>query len=223
MHKQEYHSAPLLKGANNARILQGFYPSNRVLNGCVYIVSLLKNAGTIVNSGTIQSLYFGDEAEKDEPIHLLESLLLEAGIDALYSNRISSIVWEKFVFLSPIASACSAHNKCIGALLENELCITEIIQLMEEIKQIAYTMGIRLSEDITEKTMHKLHSLPYSTNPSLHSDFIRKRPKTEMDLKWYFLFPSKYSRMLEPRRCKHVFKPLTLSFVYLEKTIGEFF
>jgi 2-dehydropantoate 2-reductase len=171
----------LLNGTNNHKIVQKLYPNNLVLNGCVYIVSRLKNPGLIENSGNIQTLYFGKDNYENEKLNHLEKLLNIAKINANYTNCISQIVWEKFIFLSPIATATTALNKTIGELMQDTSDITFIMGLIDEVKHLAKAKKISLRSDITEITIAKLKSLPYQTTTSMHSDFQLKKSKTELE------------------------------------------
>jgi 2-dehydropantoate 2-reductase len=107
-------------------------------------------------------------------------LFKEANIEAFFSKSISTIIWEKFIFISPTATATSYFDKCIGELIyDNEkLAITST--LIEEVKQIAKAKQIVISEDITEKTLNKLKALPFETTSSMHSDFKNNKPNNEI-------------------------------------------
>ncbi|MBK7819315.1 MAG: hypothetical protein IPJ60_18615 [Sphingobacteriaceae bacterium] len=57
---------PLLNGVDACEKIKTLLPLNTVLNGCVYIVSRLKEAGVIENSGNIETLYFGVDGTPDK-------------------------------------------------------------------------------------------------------------------------------------------------------------
>lgn len=108
---------PLLNGVDSTERIQQLLPSNTILKGCAYIVSRLKQPGIIENSGNIQSIYFGHDILKDEGLTHLEGLFKKAGIDTHLSLDINTTIWEKFIFLSPIATATSYSDQCIGEIL----------------------------------------------------------------------------------------------------------
>ena len=171
----------LLNGTNNPQIIQKIYPNNLVLNGCVYIVSRLVSPGIIENTGNIQKLFFGKDMYENERLKQLEALFKKAQIDATYSQTISQIIWEKFIFLSPIATATTSFNKTIGELLQDEHNLATIHELIKEVKGIAEAKGIFLQSDIVEKTMAMLKSLPSAATSSMHTDFRSRKPKNELD------------------------------------------
>jgi 2-dehydropantoate 2-reductase len=171
---------PLLNGVDSKERIKKILPDNIVLDGCVYIVSRLKQYGVIENSGNIQTLYFGLDNIVNEKLLLLENLFKEANIEASLSRNISTIIWEKFIFISPTATATTYFDKSIGEVLSDKEHYATITELIEEVKQIAKAKQIVISEDITEKTLKKLQSLPLVTTSSMHSDFKNKKSNNEL-------------------------------------------
>lgn len=171
---------PLLNGVDGKERIKKIFPDNIVLDGCAYIVSRLKHAGVIENSGNIQTLYFGLDNFVNDRLLLLENLLKEANVEASLSNNISTIIWEKFIFISPIATATSCFDKCIGELIADHEKLTTTTSLIEEVKQIAKVKRIVISDDITEKTLNKLKALPFETTTSMHFDFQKNNPNNEL-------------------------------------------
>ena len=171
---------PLLNGVDSKERIKKILPDNIVLDGCVYIVSRLKEFGVIENSGNIQTLYFGLDNIENDKLVMLEKLFKEANIEASLSRNISTIIWEKFIFISPTATATSYFDKSIGEVLSDKENYETIMELIEEVKQIAKAKQILVSEDITEKTLKKLKLLPLVTTSSMHSDFKNKKSNNEL-------------------------------------------
>lgn len=171
---------PLLNGVDSKERIKKILPDNIVLDGCVYIVSRLKQYGVIENSGNIQTLYFGLDTIENDKLVMLENLFKEANIEASLSRNISTIIWEKFIFISPTATATSYFDKSIGEVLSDNEYYETIMELIEEVKEIAKAKQIIVSEDITEKTLKKLKSLPFETTSSMHSDFKNKKSNNEL-------------------------------------------
>ncbi len=171
---------PLLNGVDSKDRIKAIYPENLVLDGCVYIVSRLKKTGVIENSGNIQQLHFGQDQAPNDELLMIEKLLKAAGIDAKLSERSTAVIWEKFIFLSPIATATSFYDQCIGELISDPEKLNTIVSLIEEVKQLAQAKQVLLSDAITEKTIQTLKSLPFETTSSMHSDFKNKKSVTEL-------------------------------------------
>ena len=171
---------PLLNGVDSKERINNILPDNTVLEGCAYIVSRLKQAGVIENSGNIQTLYFGLDKLIDKRLLLLESLFKEASIEAFLSDNISTIIWEKYIFISPTATATSYFDKCIGEVLTDKEKLKIVRALIEEVKQLAKAKDIFVSDDITEKTLNKLKALPFEATSSMHRDFKNNNPTNEL-------------------------------------------
>lgn len=172
---------PLLNGVDSKERIKKLLPYNIVLDGCAYIVSRLKKEGVVENSGNIQSIYFGIDSFTNDRLLLLESLIREAKIEALLSENISTIIWEKFIFISPTATATSYFDKSIGEIIENEEKLLTTFKLINEVKEIAKAKQIAIPDGITKTTLSKLRALPFEATSSMHSDFRSKKPNTEIE------------------------------------------
>jgi 2-dehydropantoate 2-reductase len=172
---------PLLNGVDSRERIEKMLPGSLVADGCVYIVSRLKRAGVIENTGNTQSLYFGLDDFKSDKLAFFETLFKEAGIEATLSANISTIIWEKFIFISPTATATSYFDRCIGEVIVNDESLATIAALIEEVKQVAAAKQVTVSANITENVLNRLNTLPFETTSSMHSDFKNGKGQTELD------------------------------------------
>lgn len=171
---------PLLNGVDSRDRIQNKLPNNLVLDGCVYIISRLKEPGLVLNSGNIQKLFFGGNTHLNNRLTSFEKVLSNAGIEATYSNNISTVIWEKFIFVSSIATATSYFNQCLGKVLENEKMRASLTLLIQEVSLLASAKNIQIDNHIVQKSLEKMESLPYETTSSLHSDIIKGSPNNEL-------------------------------------------
>ncbi len=170
---------PLLNGVESVEQIKNILPDIAVSEGCVYIVSKLKEAGIIENTGINQKLFFGPGTLNNDRLLWLEKIMLEAGIEASLSDSILTIVWEKFIFIASIATATSYFNCSIGKLIEeNE---ETLVQLIEEVKLIAVAKGISFNPDITNYIVNYNQLLPYDSTSSMHRDYQNLKSNTEFE------------------------------------------
>jgi 2-dehydropantoate 2-reductase len=169
---------PLLNGVDAVDRIKRWYPEKEVWNGCVYIVTRLLQPGVIKDSGNIHSLYFGSDSGSKNKLQQFEIILKEAGIDAFLSDNILKTVWEKFLFISPLASLTSYLDLPIGPIIKNEEHKKMLLELINELYDVAKAKDIYFNADIVETTINKMEKLPYETTSSMHSDF-QKGGKTE--------------------------------------------
>lgn len=173
---------PLLNGVDSREKIQNVYTDNMVLDGCVYIVAKIKEAGAVENTGNMQTLFFGLDYVDNKKLHLLQSILKQANIEVTLSNNISSVMWEKFIFISPTATATSYFNNSIGEIMADHEKLKMVSSLINEVTQIAEAKAIKISEDIVEKTLNKLKAFPFEATTSLHRDFKNKTNNNELEL-----------------------------------------
>jgi 2-dehydropantoate 2-reductase len=169
---------PLLNGVDAAGRIKKLFPETEVWNGCVYIVTRLLQPGVIKDSGNIHSLYFGSDPGSKNKLEQFESILKEAGIDAFLSDNILKTIWEKFLFISPLASLTSYLDLPVGPIIKNKEHKKMLLQLINELCDVANAKGIYFNSDIVETTIGKMEKLPFETTSSMHSDF-QKGGRTE--------------------------------------------
>jgi len=170
---------PLLNGVSASDEILEILPNANVIKGCAFIISRLKSPGLIENSGNIAKISFGLDGPLTEEVLRLNDLCKNAGIEVNCSDMISVAVWEKFIFISPTATATSYYDKTIGAVLANHS--DEVILLINEIKNLALVKGISISDDISEKTFATMKSMKYDATSSMHSDYIANKSETELE------------------------------------------
>ncbi|MBX7150099.1 2-dehydropantoate 2-reductase [bacterium] len=170
---------PLLNGVDAAERLDKIFPRADVLDGCIYIVARLTEPGTIKVSGTTHLMHFGDRKSNIERLKSIELTLKNAGIESHLSKNIHQTMWEKFLFISPIATLTSYLDRCLGEILSKDDDKKLLIGLMMELKAVTDAKLITLSENIIDKHLTKMGTLPYDTTSSMHSDF-KKGGRTEI-------------------------------------------
>lgn len=171
---------PLLNGVDAAERLDKLFPQTDILDGCIYIVARLTEPGIIKVSGTNHLMHFGDRKGNSPRLQPTEALFKNAGIETHLSKNIQQTMWEKFLFISPIATLTSYLDRCLGEILSREEDKQQLIGLMAELKTVTEAKRIILSENIIDKHLTKMASLPYDTTSSMHSDF-KKGGRTEIE------------------------------------------
>jgi 2-dehydropantoate 2-reductase len=171
---------PLLNGVDNYHKIKSVFPDSTVWDACVYLVSRIIGPGQIKETGGIQLLYFGSRENESPRLLELERILCKAGIKAEYSENILSTIWEKFLFISSIATITSYLDKSIGEILNNEEYNSMFHSLLTELNSLAIAKKIKLSEGILNSIYTKMKKLPFEATSSMHSDF-KKGAQTELE------------------------------------------
>ena len=170
---------PLQNGVNAVECIKSRYPENVVPSGCAYIVSTINKPGVVENSGSRQEIYFGIADSHHPQLNRLEALMKYAGIEVTLSDQINKLVWEKFIFLSSIATATSYYKESVGKLLEHYL--PQLKLLLKEATSIAMAKNIKVDKNIIKKALDHYYAMPYGATSSLQRDFLAQKSETELD------------------------------------------
>jgi 2-dehydropantoate 2-reductase len=170
----------LLNGVNNAERIKTFFPKSKTLNGCVYLSSHIVSPGVVQQvSGSCQ-LFFGPDHDDIKAYMELEETLTNAGIKAQVKPNIDEVVWEKYIFISPLASVTTLFGEPFGTVMDRKESRDLTEGLIKEVEQIARIKGIGLGDDIVDATLAKVSAFPYETKSSMQVD-CEKGNKTEIE------------------------------------------
>ena len=172
---------PLQNGVNSRDILFNFFPRNLISYGCVYLVSRLKKAGIIEKKGQVNSLFFGLNAVQDDRLDALQEILVNAGVKSELSLDITKVIWEKFIFLSSIATSTTYFDSSIHEILENKKKLEALKSLVKEVIKLAQSKGIQIEDKYIDHVLGILQSLPLESTTSMHSDFKHQNEQTELE------------------------------------------
>jgi 2-dehydropantoate 2-reductase len=170
----------LLNGVDNAERLNHFLPNVTVLNGCVYISAHIAKPGLVKQTGGPRLLMFGPEGRPVHKFKKTEALLRNANIKAELREDIQTVVWEKYIFVCPLASATTYLEKTFGEIRDDPSGRELLKGLMEETIHLARAMGVEFAEDILQDMLDKMSLFPPDTKSSMQLDFEKGR-KTEID------------------------------------------
>lgn len=171
---------PLLNGIDSYERIKTIYPENEVWEGCVYIVSRLTEPGLVTVTGENNALFFGSNNGTAARLEEALRILTDAGINATLSQNIQQTIWEKYLFISTIATLTSYLDTSIGGILAKPENMELLYALLAEFKEVAKAKGIEFSENSLSAITDRMGKLPYETTSSMHTDY-QKGKATEVD------------------------------------------
>ncbi|MCS4238694.1 2-dehydropantoate 2-reductase [Myroides gitamensis] len=171
---------PLLNGVDSVEKIKKMYPHNLVADGCAYIISRLVAPGQVENLGNNQSITFGLQDLEDARLNFLHKLFNDAGIESILTTDIAAKIWEKFIFISAIATITSYYNITFGEIKKSEVYCNDLFQLVDECNLIAKQKNINLSTDIKERIWQNFIALSPEATTSMHADYLAGKPITEV-------------------------------------------
>lgn len=166
---------PLYNGVDAPERISALFPDNEVLQGCVYIVSMIDSPAVIKKMGPYETIFFGSATASISKMNALQTIFKKASIESYLVDAIEETVWEKFIFISALASATSYLNQNIGELLNTATSRKFYVSLLDEITMIAAVKGLNLPNDIVFQTILKLEKTPQDATSSMHRDLMAGR------------------------------------------------
>jgi len=161
---------PLLNGVDSFQKLKTLFPQSKVLNGCIFIVSKIAEPGVIEITGTNHYVCIGSNDLPNETVKSVYDLFEKANLNVRLSEDINKAVWEKYIFISSLATLTTLKDKTIGQILENEVLKETLIAMMNEVKSLADAQNIQINDSFIEKNIAAMEKMPYETTSSMHRD-----------------------------------------------------
>jgi 2-dehydropantoate 2-reductase len=171
---------PLLNGVNSAERLRAVLPQANVLSGSVYIITHIEKPGVIHQEDGACILTFGTDDESAKKYQYILDILLQAKINALLTNKISEVLWTKYLLMCPLASLMSATNKTYGAVWADSSLRKKARDMMLEVAAVAKARHVFLPENAVDKLMEMVASFGHNSKTSMQLDRENGR-QTEID------------------------------------------
>jgi len=169
-------------GIDKDDILRRHVPAAAIIGGVSYIAAVIAEPGVIQHTGTMQRLAFGEFDGTISPrVRALHDTCVTARIEAVASDAIERLIWEKYVFLVGLSGATSAMRKTIGPIRENPRTRAFLLGLMHEVVAVARAKGIAVRDGFAEERLAFFDTLPPTMTSSMHNDLDRGN---RLELNW---------------------------------------
>ncbi len=171
---------PLLNGLGHETVIRKYFPENTILKSCIYIVSKYEAPGHIVFGGKTHRWLIDAQIDSIDNTGSFSRMCSEAGINLELHSDIESRLWEKFCFISALASYTSALSVNTGQICSDPQHRLQLMELFKEVILLAQITGITMPVDNTDKYMKQVESLPPGTTSSMERDFtLHKKSEFE--------------------------------------------
>jgi len=171
---------PLLNGMRHLDALDACFGAGRVLGGSCFISAKLDDGGRIAHVSDIHRLAFGERAGGLSPrVEALTAAMSGAKFEAVASEQILLVMWEKWVFLAALAGITCLARAAVGDVVAAggaDLAAA----LLEECRAIAAAAGYPPRPDSLKASLTRLTDPVSAVTASMLGD-VERRGRTEAE------------------------------------------
>ncbi|MGI9260148.1 MAG: 2-dehydropantoate 2-reductase [Gammaproteobacteria bacterium] len=172
----------LQNGVECDEVLAKIVGEERLIGGVAFIASSVSEPGVIKHIGTMQRVVIGERSGGSSPrVSALYEALCSGGIDAEISDDIERTIWEKFVFLVALSATTASMRQTLGPIRDDPEKRAMLFGAMQETVAVGRARGINLPEDLADKRMKFVETLPDDMTSSMHHDLEAGNP---LEVEW---------------------------------------
>jgi len=155
-----------------------------VIGGTTYIATALSAPGVIEQTGTHRRIVFGEVfgvlPRLTARVRAIHEALAAADIqsEAVGDGRVP--IWEKFIFLAPLAGFTGASRLPIGPLWADAAIRAQFLDGCREVERLARAEGVAVAPDVVDRIDAYVRGIPGTMRSSLLIDLSQgKRIEVE--------------------------------------------
>jgi 2-dehydropantoate 2-reductase len=174
----------LQNGVDSVGDLAAIVGEAPLLGGTTYIATALVEPGVIEQTGTHRRIVFGEVfgnlPRMTDRVERIREVLAAADIiaEAVGDGRVP--IWEKFIFLVPLAGFTGGARLPIGPVWADPFIRARFLDNCREIERLARAEGVPVAADIVERISPYIAAIPGTMRSSLLIDLSQgKRIEVE--------------------------------------------
>jgi 2-dehydropantoate 2-reductase len=126
---------PLSNGVNHKAQLSKSLGKGAVLDGCVYVLSNIKESGVIEKKAPTFYLVFGDYKNRfQNRLQKLADILNQSNLKSKLSKNIEYDCWVKYLLISSFATMTSYYKRPMGYIIKEKM--SELKEVLNEIRLV---------------------------------------------------------------------------------------
>jgi 2-dehydropantoate 2-reductase len=164
-------------GVGAIEALTKAFPAKQVLGGVVHIATSIGAPGVIKHVGQMERLTIGEiNGGLSDRVTTFVEIAKKAKINAIASDNIKRVIWDKFVFLSTFSGMTTLLRSPKGPIFKDPDTRRLFIEALNEACAVARAHGVALPVDHEAKTMAFADGLPAEMKASMLHDLERGNP-----------------------------------------------
>ena len=165
-------------------VMQEKLSSLTCLDGCIYVMSEIKEPGVIYQSDRMLRVIYGYRPQQEQKLldtaQRLEDVLNGADIKGHFSDNIIRDALQKFAFVSPAAAAGAYFSATCEKFQQPGEARDMFVGLIQEVVALGNAMGVDFKQDLTEVGLKIMDALKAGSTMSMQRDIQRGR-QSEFD------------------------------------------
>jgi 2-dehydropantoate 2-reductase len=114
-------------------------------------------------------------------LEALCSALQAARVDAVVAPDIRAALWEKFIFIEPFGTVGAVTRQPLGAMRTLRESRELLVAAMEELAQLARSLGVRLDGGAVSRALETIDRMPAEAMASMQRDLMTGKPSELLD------------------------------------------
>jgi 2-dehydropantoate 2-reductase len=164
----------LQNGVDSVGELAALYGEKPVIGGTTYIATALAAPGLIEQTGTHRRIVFGEVFGElprlSDRVRRIHDALAGADVQSEPVEDGRTPVWEKFIFLAPLAGFTGAARLPIGPLWADPDIRAHFLDGCREVERLARAEGVHVAADVIDRICEYIGKIPGSMRSSLLID-----------------------------------------------------
>jgi 2-dehydropantoate 2-reductase len=174
----------LQNGVDSVSELAALFGEAPIVGGTTYIATALVAPGIIEQTGTHRRIVFGEVfgslPRLSSRVQRVHEALVGADIQSEVVGDGRVPIWEKFIFLVPLAGFTGAARLPIGPLWTDPPIRDRFLDACREIERLARAEGVPVASDVIDRIVAYVDGIPGSMRSSLLIDLSQgKRIEVE--------------------------------------------
>jgi 2-dehydropantoate 2-reductase len=176
-------AVPLQNGVEAADRLAAALPPAQVAGGVIWVYAWTEGPGRIKQIGFPPRLVVGERPGAPTAARLgpLVSALGGAGARAELADDVEAASWEKALLIGTLGPVGALTRAPAGVIRTTPATRALLTGLMEEVVAVGRARGVRLTEDLIQRTLDFVDGVPADATASLQRDLGAGRPSELLD------------------------------------------
>lgn len=161
-------------GVTGVDTLRRMLGEQHVAGGVAHIAATVAEPGLIRHTGTLARLTYGElNGAASARLSAFHDLAARAGFDAILSDAILRVIWEKFAFLAPFSGVTALTRQPVGVIRRVPETRALFLDAVAEVARLARAREVDLGLDIVARIETLMDSLVPEMKSSMLNDLER--------------------------------------------------